>query len=298
MPSKRVPSENELFEWRQMLQIATLDALLASRRWAPGDLIFQGGTSLHLVYGSPRFSEDLDFLVNESIDLQSISESVRLRLQDLRFAGGALRTAGKSVRVSKSKDRRNPHSFVVSLSEERTLGAARVKVEMWKAPGAALSTLQVLVRPVRLPSGVASFVPSASVSEIRADKVFALGARPYLKPRDIFDLYWLSGQEEARECTEQDFRTRFAIYPNLPPRAWLEQSSVRRREIIESSSSIADDLRRFLPFGWPMGESEATLMVERAVRDLDRARRFVRHLCKGNPSEEGQDCGPDRASRP
>jgi len=49
------------------MHVATLDALMASRRWAPGDLIFKGGTSLRLTHGLPRYSEDLDFLVNSSL---------------------------------------------------------------------------------------------------------------------------------------------------------------------------------------------------------------------------------------
>lgn len=61
MPKRQI-SASEAFDLRQALHVATLDALMASRRWEPGDLVFQGGTSLHLAHGSPRFSEDLDFL--------------------------------------------------------------------------------------------------------------------------------------------------------------------------------------------------------------------------------------------
>lgn len=72
MPKRHLTAA-EAFDLRQALHVATLDALMASRRWEPGDLAFQGGTSLHLVHGSPRFSEDLDFLVNSSLKLNSIS---------------------------------------------------------------------------------------------------------------------------------------------------------------------------------------------------------------------------------
>ena len=68
------------FELRQALHVATLDALLASRRWQPGELVFQGGTSLHLAHGSPRFSEDLDFLVHSTLDLTGISAAIEARL--------------------------------------------------------------------------------------------------------------------------------------------------------------------------------------------------------------------------
>ena len=54
---KRPIAANEHSELRQTLQVATLDALMSARRWEPGDLAFQGGTSLHLAYGSPRFQK-------------------------------------------------------------------------------------------------------------------------------------------------------------------------------------------------------------------------------------------------
>ena len=77
---KRSLSAVEAFDLRQALHVSVLEALLASRRWEPGDLVFQGGTSLHLAHGSPRFSEDLDFLVKSTLDLHAIGESVQARV--------------------------------------------------------------------------------------------------------------------------------------------------------------------------------------------------------------------------
>jgi hypothetical protein len=78
--AKRQLTASEAFGLRQALHVATLDALMASRRWEPGDLIFQGGTSLHLTHGSPRYSEDLDFLVNSSLKLGAIGDAIQARL--------------------------------------------------------------------------------------------------------------------------------------------------------------------------------------------------------------------------
>jgi hypothetical protein len=38
----------------------------------------------------------------------------------------------------------------------------------------------------------------------------ALAARPYLKPRDVFDLHWLSQQGSLHACTDHDLRARLA----------------------------------------------------------------------------------------
>src|SRR3990170_3407353 len=40
-------------------------------------LIFKGGTALRLVYGSPRFSEDLDFLLSEDILKESFKPLIK-----------------------------------------------------------------------------------------------------------------------------------------------------------------------------------------------------------------------------
>lgn len=77
---KRPLTATEQFDLRQALHVATLDALMASRRWQPGELVFQGGTSLHLAHGSPRFSEDLDFLVDSTLKLSNIADAVGQRL--------------------------------------------------------------------------------------------------------------------------------------------------------------------------------------------------------------------------
>ena len=89
--AKRTLSAAEAFDLRQALHVSVLEALLASRRWEPGDLIFQGGTSLHLAHGSPRYSEDLDFLVKSTLDLRATGTSIQARL------GRGLRACGRST---------------------------------------------------------------------------------------------------------------------------------------------------------------------------------------------------------
>ena len=61
-------------------------------------MLFQGGTSLHLAHGSPRFSEDLDFLVNSSLKLESLSKAVRSRL-----VGASWLTQGLEISVTPAK---------------------------------------------------------------------------------------------------------------------------------------------------------------------------------------------------
>ncbi len=268
---KRSLSAVEAFDLRQALHVSVLEALLASRRWEPGDLVFQGGTSLHLAHGSPRFSEDLDFLVKSTLDLHAIGESVQARV-------GRSPWIPKDARltVSQAKDGRNPHAFDVSIGGTSIIGSVRVRVKLWQAPASALLPLAVEVRPVRLLSGPAAgaqaFVPSATLREIYVDKVFALAARPYLKARDVFDLHWLSSQAEVAAtlaCSPADLAVRLATYPSQTPQHWLEQAMARRAELPLKTLSIQRDLKRWLPSTWPLKAAHAQAMVQASVEALD-----------------------------
>jgi len=274
---KRQLAPAEAFDLRQALHVAVLEALMASRRWAPGELIFQGGTSLHLVHGSPRFSEDLDFLVADSLKLGSIGSSIQSRL-----GGTPWLPADMALSVTTPKDGRNPHVFDVAISGEGVLGSVRVKVELWQTPVEALKPLVTAVHPVRLivgrAAGAQAFVPTLELKEIFVDKVFAVAARPYLKPRDVFDLYWLAERGEAQACTAEDLAVRLATYPNETPENWLQKAAARRQELLGSADKVKADLRRWLPPSWPLTDEKVGAMIEASVQALDYGVQSMRVL--------------------
>lgn len=88
---------------------------------------------------------------------------------------------------------------------------------------------------------------------------FALAARPYLKPRDVFDLRWLTMHGGIRTCSTDDMRVRLATYPNETPDAWLGKAFDRRRELLTSVAGITRDLKRWLPSAWPLDEASVVL---------------------------------------
>jgi predicted nucleotidyltransferase component of viral defense system len=276
---KRPLTASEQFDLRQTLHVATLDALMASRRWEPGELVFQGGTSLHLAHGSPRFSEDLDFLVDSSLKLGSISDAVEQRL-----SGSAWLPQGTELAVKKAKAEHNPHTFQISIGGPEILGAVRVKVELWQTPPQALHAVGATVTPVRVttgPSGGAqAFVPTADLPEILADKVFALAARPYLKPRDVFDLHWLAEHSGLVMCTEEDLRIRLDTYPNTKPQAWLEQAQARREYLATALPEIKTDLQRWLPTSWPLTDDKVQAMIRNAHEALSNGIELMADIAR------------------
>lgn len=268
--AKRKLTAGEEFELRQALHVAVLDALMAARRWQPGELIFQGGTSLHLAHSSPRFSEDLDFLVNENLNLRALDRAMQSCLSTLSWLPPDM-----TLIVSAAKDAHNPHSFVVKLAGDEVIGGVRVKVELWQTPADAMSPVGVSIVPVRIVQGPAAgmqtFVPVATLTEIYVDKVFALGARPYLKPRDVFDLDWIERQSGASyACSAGDLRVRLATYPNETPACWLEKAETRRVELQAAGAEIMADLRRWLPSSWPLSEDSVASMIATATHALDQ----------------------------
>lgn len=278
---KRTLSNTEEFDLRQTLHVAILEALMSSRRWEAGDLVFQGGTSLHLSHGSPRFSEDLDFLVRSSLDLKNITEAIRPRLQSLAFFP---RDMNLSLGANKNSDTRNPNCFMVTLSGPQVIRSVKVKVELWKTPPDALSAVKAVVCPVRVmqgqTAGMQTFVPTATLSEIYADKVFALAARDHFKARDVFDLFWLKEHNEWKECSRADMQVRLATYPSTTPDMWLAKAFARRQQLQENEASelIVSGLKNWLPSFWPLTKETAQAMAKHSIVCLEQGIDYIREI--------------------
>lgn len=281
---KRAISPKEEADLRDALQVATLAALMDSRRWEPGDLAFQGGTSLHLAHGSPRFSEDLDFMIRGGLSPAGLSKEVEKRL---RKPAGAAKDL--QISVSPMKADRNPHSFFVTLSGPYVLGSVKVKVELWQTKDTALNSLKLLVSKVQTPSG-SVFVPTLTKEEIRADKVFALGARDRVKPRDVYDLWWLD-QQGVRACSPEELQTRLEIYPtpsgsvSESAARWMAGSERRLDELRDPEvvAFVSKDLSRWLPSSHPVVNlSIAQLMVQSSIGHLEAARGLMQDSLSEN----------------
>ncbi len=61
---RRPLEEDEARNWTSMLHVLFIDALSMSATLSLDHVVFHGGTNLHLSWGSPRLSENLDFLVS------------------------------------------------------------------------------------------------------------------------------------------------------------------------------------------------------------------------------------------
>ena len=248
---------------------------------------------MHLAHGSARFSEALDFMVRGGLSLAGLSAKV---LEKLHLPASI--PADLKLSVTQGKDAKNPHSFYVVLSGPDVLGSAKVKVELWQTGDAALRSLQVQVSTVSSAAGQA-FVPTLTLDEIFADKVYALGARKRIKPRDVFDLWWLE-QKHLPALHPQALKTRLEIYSAPTGRIvdtaqrWLHSAALRLDELrsINAAATVAADLQRWLPSSWKMDATVAANMLRPAIAHLQAAIVTMQAIAQAAQAEQAAQTVP------
>jgi len=169
---------------REELEIAMLRPILESR--IGNSLVFRGGTALRLAYGSPRFSDDLDF-------------SAMAPIEEKDFQKASL-TAAKNVPETKLIEALAKYYTLFALFQFRVPFISRpfsMKVEIsmrresWK-PGRDFE-LKLLSSEV---TNLTVLAQVATLDRLARDKRRALKARH--QPRDLYDLWFIS-QKLGRE---------------------------------------------------------------------------------------------------
>jgi predicted nucleotidyltransferase component of viral defense system len=244
-------------EWLHLTELAhaaVLAGLMNARRWSPGELKFQGGTSLHLVYGSPRFSEDLNFVTASQTGMHAA----------VRAATGYVRSSfsrefpdlAVNLKVRNDEgvaDPRNQRLFTIAISEPNWHESLKVKVEFYIVANKIAQAYESATMPmmqlrpklrVDLPS---IMIETADINEILCDKIHALGDRARIKERDIFDLWWICQQQnlthdDAAQSFIQRHQVHLDMYPNGKP---LEQLSQTLQERAAYLMLILDDKKKF-----------------------------------------------------
>lgn len=290
MRIKPVPLTAELATtWAELGHQRFLEALMQHRRLQCNSIAFHGGTSLHLSWRSPRFSEDLDFLLDRETDIGASIVSVTERVRELFFADDPQFVIEMKDRT---RDGDRMEAFMLQISHPAYLGKSSVKVEFWKVDKAYLEGYRTELRtPMKsgdMVSRVSNPVPAATLETAYCDKLTAFATRPFLKWRDIYDLWWIGTQTDARldmEAVRRQFGhnvSAYATIDNLPPdQALLRFCELDKEAIIARADP---DLRRWLPVPlWnalnPNGIREMVDYVHdalRAVATADNGRNLKR----------------------
>jgi len=167
---------------REYLQAFVMRSLHESEAYTC--LSFVGGTALRFAYDLPRFSEDLDFSLENPTGYDPIQWLDKLK-RDMTLAGF-------EVAISWN-DRKTVHTAwvkVAGLLKETGLAAMSgqnlsIKLEIDSRPPTGAETVSTVIN-----RHLMFALRHHSLSSLMAGKVHALISRKYSKGRDWYDLLW------------------------------------------------------------------------------------------------------------
>lgn len=167
---------DEFTVFREYLQLIFLSYLYQNKK--AGKIYFKGGTAIHLLFSSPRFSEDLDFSTNLSEgELSEIVEEINREIKrELPEAEIFLLHKGKKSLRYRLKYQ--------SLSFKYPMVIRLDFIKEEKPQKIVTSSLLT-----RFPIVLFPLIGHFSAEEILAEKIRALLTRA--KGRDLFDLWFL-----------------------------------------------------------------------------------------------------------
>ncbi len=151
---------------------------------------FQGGTSLRILHGLPRFSEDIDFILKEpdpDFSWLPYLESITETCKEFGIEPEALDKARMDQRVKKAliKDTSIASQLNLRFMDDLNRRKLKIKLEIdCNPPSGSDFNYAYLDFPVDYE------VCHQDLSSNFALKIHALLCRPYLKGRDWFDFSW------------------------------------------------------------------------------------------------------------
>jgi len=179
---------------REYLQLYLLrllhEAGLSSR------MALVGGTALRVLFGLPRFSEDLDYsaLPADEGSVSAIGAALMELVQPLEVAGYVVSARAKGTGAVQSVLYRFPGLLkdVGATPDPRAVLAIKVEVDT-RPPAGAVTTTTLLTH--LFPAAVVHF----DLPSLFAGKLHALFARPWVKGRDWYDLLWYLTEKRGTE---------------------------------------------------------------------------------------------------
>jgi predicted nucleotidyltransferase component of viral defense system len=185
-------------------------------------VMFKGGTALRIVYGSPRFSEDLDFSGYQA-SIQQIEDWVTA-------AAGEMERNAIPVSIGESKRTSGGYLAVIASPVHNLPVQIQIQVSFRRQDD--VNGQGVLITPELLPAYTLTQLPERLLVE---EKLEALMTRR--KPRDYYDLY-------------------FMLRKGLIPTDMMGPLGRVKDAIVESKIDFGQDLGPFLP------RSQATMVKD------------------------------------
>lgn len=295
MSDRRPLRDDEMTALAEAMQFHALAALADAHRWERGDFVFHGGTSLYFVHGSPRRSEDLDFLMRRErvAEIGKVMERVRDYVNEAISA-----SFGGSVELkSRAKGNKSVAEYKLGWSHPDRYRKVWVKAEFFPASVDDIRHYGHRLSPVQRPAGsvhIAPQIPAGTLDSILVDKIKALADRPDIKARDYFDAWWLvaqqkrarPGEDPARFCAQLD--TNLAIY-GLTRAEFCDKadSLLAFADCDAIEAHLAEHLPRFLPERMAQQLADHGLYREMAETSCALVQE-ARNVCASAPAADGE----------
>jgi predicted nucleotidyltransferase component of viral defense system len=168
---------------REYLQARILGTLQRAGAMIP--LAFHGGTALRFLFASARYSEDLDFALEQAIeeyDFRGYLQTIRSAFTAEGYQVELKVSDQKTVHSAFVRFRGLPYELGLSPHRDEVL-AVKIEVDTNPPDGAALATT-IVRRYVILQ------LQHHDRASLLAGKLHAILQRPYTKGRDVYDLLW------------------------------------------------------------------------------------------------------------
>lgn len=211
---------------------------------------FQGGTCLRIFHGLNRFSEDLDFSLQQPGDTFELGPYLGTLANELTAYGYGLEIDDRSkldraVRMAFVKD--DSLGNLLRLNYRPAAGPARklrIKLEVDANPPAG-ATFETRYLDFPFPSAVCAF----DLPSLFAGKLHALLCREYLKGRDWYDFIWYTARRMppsyALLSSALDQMGPWKTRGVSADRAWSVEQLRSRIEAVDWKHA-RDDVRRFV----------------------------------------------------
>ena len=231
---------------KELLHYRILDAMM--REGFFSSLVFQGGTSLRLCHGSPRYSEDLDFAGGTSFDMDTLKGLGSCISDSLSGMGDDVTVRVKEPRPDADGLTRRWRIAIRTAGQRKDLPSQTIKLEVASIPAYEPQHRPALVNYPMFPALSGQIILDVeSPTEILADKLLSYACASHLRRRDLWDMCWLSSRADVD--ASRAFRMATLKAGEYGEVGEWEARAGRLREIpsVLSSDACLDEMRRFLP---------------------------------------------------
>jgi predicted nucleotidyltransferase component of viral defense system len=247
--------------------------------------VFQGGTALRLCYGGERFSEDLDFVCGRAgsyfTDVE-FDELIDTALETTKKTLG--RDFGIDTNLISLKKPEDPDlvkqtpvavaawQIIVPIEATPRAPKSLIKIEFANVPAHDVKPVPVKATPglVQVQDVILN---AETIHEILADKAVALTARPVLKYRDVWDVWYLKNALNAAIAREI-VQKKFADYGTTQTEQKAEKRVAELSKDATANAFLAE-MKRFLPAKRVSQLSQAGLHRSILAESSDLLRRAV-----------------------